>query len=92
MDAIKNILTRTSIRRFEDRPIADEDLHTILRAGMSGPSCVNARDWHFLVVRDIDILLQMAKANGRPAEPLKQAALGILVLGDLERAFKPAPD
>ena len=34
----------------------------------------------------------MALANGKPAAPLEKAKLGILVLGDLERAFKPAPD
>lgn len=92
MEAIANILTRRSVRTFTDQPISDDDLHLILKAGMSGPSAVNARDWQFLVVKDRDILARMAEANGRPAEPLKKAALGILVLGDLERAFKGAPD
>ena len=92
MDALENIMTRRSIRRFTDQPISDEDLDTILRAAMSGPTCVNARDWSFLVTRDPEILGRMADANGRPAEPLRHAAAGILVLGDLERAFKPAPD
>ncbi len=92
IDALQNILTRRSIRQFTDRPISEEDLHAILTAGMSGPSCVNARDWHFLVVQDRDILGKMADANGRPAEPLRQAAAGILILGDLDRAFEHAPD
>jgi len=92
MNAIENILTRRSVRKFSDRPISEEDLRTILTAGMSGPSCVNARDWSFLVTRDPELLVRMAEANGRPAEPLKKAALGILVLGDLERAFSRAPD
>lgn len=92
MDAIENIMTRRSIRRFSDRPISDEQLKIILRAAMSGPSCVNARDWSFLVTRSPGTLIQMAEANGKPAEPLKKAKLGILVLGDLERAFQPAPD
>ena len=90
MDALENIMTRRSVRRFLDKPIPDEALETILRAGMAGPSCVNARDWSFLVTRDPLIMNQMADANGRPADPLKRAALGILILGDLERAFKPA--
>lgn len=34
----------------------------------------------------------MADANGRSAEPLRKAALGILVCGDLDRAFKGALD
>ena len=59
---------------------------------MSGPSCVNARDWSFIVVTDSEMLNKMADANGRPAWPLRKAALGILVCGDLERAFQGAPD
>lgn len=59
---------------------------------MSGPCCVNAREWAFIVVTDPAKLNQMADANGSPARPLRSAAAGILVCGDLERAFKPAPD
>lgn len=92
MDALQNIMTRRSVRSYLDKPISDQDLETILQAGMAGPSCVNARDWCFLVTRDPEVLANMAEANGRPADPLKRAKLGILVLGDLERAFPPAPD
>lgn len=92
MDALENIMTRRSVRSYTDQPISDTVLETILRAGMAGPSCTNARDWSFLVTRDPAVLAKMADANGRPADPLRGAALGILVLGDLERAFRPAPD
>ena len=92
MDTFQAIMTRRSVRKYTDRPISDEDLKTILHAGMAGPSCVNARDWHFIAVRDKEVLAQMAAANGRAADPLKGAAAGILICGDLDRAFKPAPD
>lgn len=92
MDTIQTILNRISTRQYSDREISDLDLQTILEAGMSGPSCVNARDWSFIVVRDSDTLNKMADANGRPAQPLRSAKLGILICGDLERAFSGAPD
>jgi len=92
MDAIQNIMQRISVRQYSDREISQEALRTILEAGMAGPSCVNARDWSFVVVRDPEMLNKMADANGRPAEPLRGAKLGILVCGDMERAFKGAPD
>lgn len=92
MDALETIFTRKSIRKFKDVPVTDEEIHTILKAGMSGPSCVNARDWSFIVVKDKETLNQMADANGRPAEPLRKAAFGILVCGDLEKAFSGAKD
>ena len=92
MDTLEAIFTRKSTRKFLGQPVEEEKIQTILRAGMSGPTCVNARDWAFLVVKDRARLIAMAEANGRPAEPLKNAAFGILVLGDLEKAFPPAKD
>lgn len=92
MDAIQTIMSRTSVRQYSDKEISEEALRTILEAGMAGPSCVNARDWSFIVVRDREMLNKMADANGRPAEPLRTANLGILVCGDLERAFPRAPE
>lgn len=92
MDAIKNIMDRVSVRQFSEQPINDEDLQIILEAGMSGPSCKNTRDWSFVVVRDKEMLNKMADANGPPATPLRNAQLGILVCGDLERSFELAPE
>lgn len=92
MDAIQAIMTRVSTRQFTDEPITDETLRTILKAGMAGPSAVNARPWSFIVIRDRDMLDRMADGNGRAAEPLRRATLGVLVCGDLSRAFERAPD
>lgn len=92
MDAIDMIFSRRSTRQFTDQPIENEKLHLILEAAMSGPCCVNARDWAFVVVTEKDKLLKMAEANGKPARPLKDAAAGILICGDLERAFQRVKD
>ncbi len=89
MDAI---FERKSVRYFTDKPISDEDIHTILKAGMSGPTAVNARDWSFIVVTDEETLNRMAEINGSAADPLRRAKLGILVCGDLDRAFSKAPN
>ncbi|MCD7802333.1 MAG: nitroreductase family protein [Clostridiales bacterium] len=92
MELTEGVLSRRSIRRYTKKHISREDLHTILRAGMTGPSCANTRDWKFIVVRDREMLNRMADANGRPAEPLRRCDVGILILGDLERAFPPAKE
>ena len=92
MDAINALFTRRSTREFTEQPIESEKLHQILDAAMSGPCCVNARDWSFVVVTEKAKLQKMAEANGEPARPLKNAAAGILVCGDLERAFRFAKD
>lgn len=72
MNTLDAILTRRSCREFTDKPIKSETLHQLLEAAMSGPSCVNARDWSFVVVTDPEKLAQMADANGRPAESCRR--------------------
>jgi nitroreductase len=92
MDVIQTIMSRRSVRAFTDQPISDELLHTLLDAATSGPSCVYAQDWDFIVVRDKQTLQGMADCNGAPAQPAKGCAVGILICGNLERAFPPAKD
>ncbi|MGM9594219.1 MAG: nitroreductase family protein [Candidatus Onthomonas sp.] len=92
MEALDLLFTRKSVRHFTDQPISEADLRTILLAGMSGPSCTNARDWSFLVVRERETLNKMAEINGPAASPLLGADTGILICGDLQRAFAKAPD
>lgn len=92
MDTIQTIKERISVRQFSEKPISESELHTILEAGMSGPTAVNARPWSFVVVRDKEMLSKMADINGRAATPLRGADVGILVCGDLQRAFPMAPD
>jgi len=92
METLKAIFSRTSIRRYTGEAVPEETVKTILHAGMSAPSCVGARDWEFITVTDPEVLNKMADANGRPAEPLRGAAFAVLVCGDLDRAFKGAPD
>ena len=92
MDALKAMMSRISVRRFTEQEISEADLRTILEAGMSGLTCINSRDWAFVVVRDKEMLNKMADINGRAAEPLRGATVGIMVCGDLERACPFAKD
>lgn len=92
LSVLDAIAKRCSIRNFKEKAISDEDIHMILAAGMSGPSSCNTRDWSFVVVRDREMLLKMAAANGEAANPLKGAAMAILVCGDMDKAFEYAKD
>lgn len=89
---LNTIMNRKSVRKYTDQPISRETIEEILKAGMSGPTAVNARPWSFIAVTDEETLSKMADANGRAAQCLKGAKLGILVCGDLERAFSRAPE
>lgn len=64
----------------------------ILKAGMSGPTCVNSKDWSFIVVDDQEVLHKMYEANGTPAKPLLECAFAVLICGDYSKAFKFSKD
>ena len=81
MDAIKTILERRSIRKYTDKPIAEEIVKELLNAGMHAPSARNIQPWHFVVVNERHILDELAVVHPY-AKMLKQATLAILVCGD----------
>ncbi len=83
---LETIYNRKSVRRYTNEKISDEIIQKLLEAGMSGPSATNARPWSFVVVNDEKILNDMAIANMKYAEPLRNSQLAILVCGDLDRS------
>ncbi|MFO8102300.1 MAG: nitroreductase family protein [Dehalococcoidia bacterium] len=65
MDFFEVIERRKSVRHFTDDPVKEEDLMTMLEAARRAPSPENEQPWHFLVVRDrqvIDNLKDMVNA------------------------------
>ena len=51
MDAVENILTRKSVRQFDDKEIEQDKIDCLLKAAMSSPSGVNKQPWKFVVVK-----------------------------------------
>jgi nitroreductase len=52
---LDNIYTRRSIRQFTDRPVPDDMLVEILRAGSWAPSGLNNQPWRFAIITDLKI-------------------------------------
>jgi nitroreductase len=52
VDTFEAIKTRRSIRRFQDRPVEDEKLTTLLESVRMAPSWANFQCWRFIVVKD----------------------------------------
>lgn len=50
MDAIEAIMTTRAMRRFTDRPVADADIETCLRAAQQAPSGGNVQPQQYLVL------------------------------------------
>lgn len=81
IDALTAIRNRRSIRKFTKQSISDNILNTILEAGFCAPSAKNKRPWHFVVVKNKEILSKIA-LKGTSSEMLTQATCGIVVCGD----------
>ena len=56
------IYKRRSIRKFTDKPISQDILEELLKAGMAGPSAMNAQPWEFVVVTEPEILKKCRNA------------------------------
>ncbi len=88
---LDNILARTSIRSYQDRPVEQDKIEKMLRAGMAAPSAVDRRPWHFIVVTDKQVLQGLAEANPN-AGMAARAPLAIVVCGDKTKALTRVPD
>jgi nitroreductase len=54
------IFTQRAIRRFRPDPIPDADLRDVLEAAIRAPSGANAQPWHFVVLRNRDVIARFA--------------------------------
>jgi nitroreductase len=81
MDALTAIMTRRSIRKYQERPVEPETIETLLRAAMAAPSAGNQQSWRFVVVQDRDRLDSMATTSPY-AGLLERAPLAIAVSGE----------
>ena len=56
MSLLDLILSRRSIRSYENKDISEEVLQQILETGRQAPSAANRQPIHFVIVKDHDIL------------------------------------
>ena len=57
------VSSRRVVRRFAERPLEEEHLERILRAGRRANSSKNRQRWAFIVCRDRDHLRQLAEVG-----------------------------
>ncbi len=51
-ETLKTIYRRRSIRQFQDRPVEDSLIQTVLGAANQAPSAHNKQSWRFIIIRD----------------------------------------
>lgn len=89
-DCISAILERRSVRSFDPaRSISEEDMRTIVECGMSAPTAVNQREFHFVVVRDQALRTKLAGIHPYCKFVADPTAVGVLVCVDLSKCRLP---
>ncbi|MEN6457776.1 MAG: nitroreductase family protein [Thermoguttaceae bacterium] len=88
MNVLEAIRTRRSVRRYEDRPVPEDLIETLLRAAAIAPSARNQQPWHFVVIDDRATLAEIARINPN-AQMARRAPLGILICADLDLETSP---
>lgn len=91
MEAIENILTRTSVREFNDQAIESDKLETIIKAAFGAPSAVNRQPWHFVIVDQPDLRADLAKGLTY-CEMVAQSPVAIMVCGNKDKFFQGEDD
>ncbi|MEG1499297.1 MAG: nitroreductase family protein [Bacteroidales bacterium] len=78
---IEELQKRRSIRRYTTEAITEEEYDLILKTAMFAPTAKSLQPWHFLLVTDRSLLLEITKVHPY-ASMLEYAPGAVLVCGD----------
>ena len=83
---LDTIYDRRSIRKYQEKPVEEKLLNEILKAGMYAPSAVNKQPWHFVVIKDKEVMKDIKNLHPY-ASSLQTAPVAIMVCGDTNLEF-----
>jgi FMN reductase [NAD(P)H] len=83
-DLLKTIISRSSVRKFSDKPIPKELLTILLTAAQSAPSKSNLQQYSILIMQDEAIKLKVSSLIGNTKWALS-APVFLLFLADIRR-------
>ncbi|NCD24886.1 MAG: NAD(P)H-dependent dehydrogenase/reductase [Deltaproteobacteria bacterium] len=77
---------RRSVRQYTSEPLSPEIIDQLKEAVLRSPSSRGLDPWEFIFVTDKALLAGLATAKPHGAHFLRDAALGVVVLGDEAKA------
>ena len=75
---------RRMIRKYEDRPVPEEEIKKLLRYAARAPSAGNLQPWEFILVRDPEVRAKLAEA-AMNQNSVATAPLIIATCADIQR-------
>lgn len=92
---IADLLSRRSIRKYKSQQINNEDLQTVIEAGLYAPTAKGEQPWLFIVVQQPRMMEKIVKMNaavlGASGNPYYGAPTVVLVLAKAD-AKEPVCD
>lgn len=79
MSVWETIRTKRSIRKFENKPLSDEELQRILEAGRRCQSGFNSQPWRFIVVTERDLQEKLSNI-GNSTKHMVGSAMAVMLL------------
>lgn len=86
------IYNRRSIRKFESKPVAREQIQTILEAGRWAPSGLNSQPWRFMPIHQKDPRQRILANSTKYSKIVEQAHSLIVVLLDKSSSYDYTKD
>ena len=72
---MNSIFHRISIRKYQEKPVEEEKIELLLKAGMQAPSACNQQPWEFYVVTDKETIQKLSVST-----PYSGAAKGAMLV------------
>ena len=85
MSFLKLARERYSVRKYQDREVAEEKLLNVLEAGRIAPSAGNYQPWKFIVIRKRENLEKIYETY--PREWFRQALVIIVICGNHKHSW-----
>jgi len=79
-------IKRRSHRKFEERPIEQEKIDSLLQTVLMAPAGKRANEWQFYVVTDKEKALKLSECKQFGAAFVKEAPLNIVVTADTSKS------
>lgn len=86
MSAYLAVVSKREVRRYTDVTIPDDVIERMLQAGRATGSALNRQPWRFYVIRDREVLGQLAEAVSAP-DNIRNCRIAVAIVMTRPKAF-----
>ncbi len=88
----KLLLTRRSIRYFQERDVPEDVLWKIFEICRFSPTSKNSQSYYFIVIKDKETLKWLASLRGQSSTPIGRAPMAVAICSDPDKSRRHIQD